>query len=299
MANKWKNEDTTIKFVEYYREHECLWNVSLPIYKNKQPRESAIQKIVEAMNIPDFKTHDVKNKIKNLKSTYNQELIKIRKSEHSGMGTEDCYKPKIKWFAAMHGFIKFVDKKRESYSNLDEEQLIPNDQSQTQEVQQPNQYSQDEVQETAQNDNFHAPRVQPTPKRPKVSKRLKEVASCVNELKSLAGSLQLAEQPEDEFAIFGQSVAAQLKKMPLGEAICAQEEIQALLTRYRLRHINRAQQPLHSPGTSHSTCSSPGPSCGFYDSQTQSQYPHDDTIISEAMAITTYEEYLSNNTHTF
>ncbi|KAK9745421.1 hypothetical protein QE152_g6931 [Popillia japonica] len=114
MANKW-NKDTTIKFVEDYTEHECLWNV------------------------------------------------------------------------------------------------------QTQEIQQPKQYSQSEVQETEQNENFHAACVQPTPKRPKVSKRLQETeqnenfhAACVQptpkrpKVSKRSKEVASVEQPENEFAIFGQ-----------------------------------------------------------------------------------------------
>lgn len=117
MAGKW-TEESTLKFVELYRDHECLWNTQLLVYRNKQARATAIKSIVNEMNITGFNDVDVKNKIKNLRSTYGQEVAKIRKSEHSGMRTSEIYEPKMKWFAIMKIFLKGIDKKRETLSNF-------------------------------------------------------------------------------------------------------------------------------------------------------------------------------------
>jgi hypothetical protein len=35
--------------------------------------------------------------------------MKIKKSEHSGMGADCMYKPKMKWFWIMHAFLKQTD----------------------------------------------------------------------------------------------------------------------------------------------------------------------------------------------
>lgn len=116
-SNKW-TEDTSVKFVELYREHECLWNSNLLVYRNKQARDAAIKKLVEEMGIEGFGAVDAKNKIKNLRSTYMQEVAKIKKANHSGMGAEDSYVPKMKWFAIMHSFLQKVNKRRDTLSNL-------------------------------------------------------------------------------------------------------------------------------------------------------------------------------------
>lgn len=68
MTEKWSSE-TTISVQELVT-HDCLWNVKCKVYKNKKMRESAYQKIVEAMNIVGFNVPEVKTKIRNLKSTY-------------------------------------------------------------------------------------------------------------------------------------------------------------------------------------------------------------------------------------
>ena len=72
--------------------------MSSPTYKNKNNRQAAIENIIEEMGIPGFGIVEVKNKIKNLRSTYNQEVLKIKKSAKSGSGSEDLYTPPMKWF---------------------------------------------------------------------------------------------------------------------------------------------------------------------------------------------------------
>lgn len=83
---------------------------------------------------------------------------------------------------------------------------------------------------------------QSTQKRRKMTNiKVKDVSSCINNLQSLTTSINNIQPTEDEFNIFGQSVAIQLKKLPLAQAIAAQNEIQTLLTRYRLSNISNTR----------------------------------------------------------
>ncbi|CAH2014427.1 unnamed protein product [Acanthoscelides obtectus] len=59
----------------------------------------------------------LKNKIKNLKDVFRQELAKIERSKKSGCGTEDIYTPKLTWFEAAHFFAEVLST-RHSNSNL-------------------------------------------------------------------------------------------------------------------------------------------------------------------------------------
>lgn len=52
---------------------------------------------------------ELKQKIKNLSCTYNQEVNKIKKSKKSGSGLNDVYVPNIKWFPLMDSFTKSVE----------------------------------------------------------------------------------------------------------------------------------------------------------------------------------------------
>lgn len=104
-------ENQTLQFVSLYREHVCLWDITSEFYKNKDMRQSALQKICEDMQIEGFTVEDVKNKIKSMRSTYYLELDKIKKSSTSG-ASGDVYQPKIKWFAEFNSFIRNAMVKR-------------------------------------------------------------------------------------------------------------------------------------------------------------------------------------------
>lgn len=66
-----------------------------------------------------FTRHEGSYKKKNLRSTYNQELLKIEKSKKSGSGTDEIYEPSIKWFDAMDYIMKIINlKEKETSSNL-------------------------------------------------------------------------------------------------------------------------------------------------------------------------------------
>jgi len=76
MATMW-NSEKTIAFIQEYKTHECLWNFTSPQYRNKQMLEAAYKQNADAMGIGGFGIPEVKNKIKNLRSTYAQEMKKI------------------------------------------------------------------------------------------------------------------------------------------------------------------------------------------------------------------------------
>ena len=114
---RWSEGDT-VKFVELYREHECPWNKIKPSYRNNQMRVGALEKIVEEMGIEGFTVADARQKVKSLRNTYNQQLLKIEKSRKSGMGREDVYTPSLKWFHLMDTFMRKTKEKRSSQSNL-------------------------------------------------------------------------------------------------------------------------------------------------------------------------------------
>ena len=106
------SEGETIKFVELYRDYECLWDTTKACYKNSQMRQAALEKIVAEMDMEDFTLADARQKIKSLRNTYGQELNKIEKSLKSGMGTEDVYTPSLKWFKIMDQFLRRTKEKR-------------------------------------------------------------------------------------------------------------------------------------------------------------------------------------------
>ena len=90
MLARW-NDELTCKYVELYKEHECLWNMNSTLHK----RKDASEEIVRKMGLENFTTKDAKQKSKSLRATYQQESHKIDKSLRSGAGLEDVYKPSM------------------------------------------------------------------------------------------------------------------------------------------------------------------------------------------------------------
>jgi hypothetical protein len=70
-------------------------------YKRKDARQSALEEIRRKMGLENFTTENAKQKIKNLRATYQQQSHKIDKFLSSGAGLEDVYKPSMKWFTLM------------------------------------------------------------------------------------------------------------------------------------------------------------------------------------------------------
>lgn len=66
------------------------------------------------LNIKDFTVHDLKIKIKTIRSTYCIELDKIEKT----IGTDFVYKPRVIWFDALNSFIRDVTMKKKRVSVL-------------------------------------------------------------------------------------------------------------------------------------------------------------------------------------
>ncbi|KAG8278616.1 hypothetical protein J6590_014171 [Homalodisca vitripennis] len=119
QANMKWTEEETLKFVELYRDAECLWNLASPTYKNKQMRQAAIDNLVKDMGKEGFGIQEAKQKIKNMRSTYNQELTKIKISTKSGAGSTDIYVPAVKWFAILDPVMKIGRGQSEATSNLE------------------------------------------------------------------------------------------------------------------------------------------------------------------------------------
>ena len=117
MANNKWNCETTVKFIQLYKQHPCLWNFKSADYKNKQKRDTAYESILQGMNIPGLGLQDAKNKIKNLRSTYSQELKKINDSKKSGAGVSNVYTPNIKWLKEMEEVFN-NDMTRQTYENV-------------------------------------------------------------------------------------------------------------------------------------------------------------------------------------
>lgn len=81
-------------------------------------QQQAFENILKKMQKEDFGIQDAKQKIKNLRSTYNQEVKKIKKSAKSGAKTRDVYVPTVKWFPVLEPIMKKDKGTAETTNNL-------------------------------------------------------------------------------------------------------------------------------------------------------------------------------------
>ncbi|XP_047522238.1 uncharacterized protein LOC125061092 isoform X4 [Pieris napi] len=218
---KWA-EDTTYKFVQEFVKYECLYNCKDPNYKVKGARNAALLKLSKAMNIPGFGTNEAYTKMRNLKSTYLQEVKKIKQRTKSRAGT--VYNPQIKWFTLLDDAIKAVNVQcNDSGSNmqLDPQYELLDGEPSTSRYNQSAENNPDATPESEQ-------RKSPIPRKITVQ----DLSRLVNKVKNVADT----RRTETEFDIFGKSVAAQLKRLPMHKAIEAQMFIQSYISNLRLQH---------------------------------------------------------------
>ncbi|MGH0137329.1 UNVERIFIED_CONTAM: hypothetical protein FKN15_050688 [Acipenser sinensis] len=81
MASCWSS-DSVEKLIQLYRDRPLLWNGKLDGYHDKRKRLVALQEIVQELG-KDFSVEEVKKKMNNLRTRFNQERAKIAKAKHS------------------------------------------------------------------------------------------------------------------------------------------------------------------------------------------------------------------------
>ncbi|KAG7175906.1 putative Alcohol dehydrogenase transcription factor Myb/SANT-like-containing protein 9 [Homarus americanus] len=76
----WSREETMV-LIELYRQHPCLWNVKVDMYRDRDKRAAAMRQITEDMNRSGttVTTSNVKRKIESLRNQHRRELRKMQK----------------------------------------------------------------------------------------------------------------------------------------------------------------------------------------------------------------------------
>lgn len=105
------NETMTLRFVELYRDQRLLWDKEHESYNKRAERLRGYQRIADGMNVEGLGVAEVASKIKNIRSTYLQELKKIKDSSQRHLvqsEEEDVagpYVPKLVWFPIIDSMI--------------------------------------------------------------------------------------------------------------------------------------------------------------------------------------------------
>ncbi|CAH1976191.1 unnamed protein product [Acanthoscelides obtectus] len=275
-SERWSSENN-ITFMNLYREQENLWNCFDKNYKNRDMRKASLEYIANEMSLVN--TSEVTKKIKNLRSTYNQERAKIEKSKKSGSGSEDVYKSSLKWFDIMDYIMKTINlKEKKTTSNLPNDtpsgsKILEDDVSRDIDDKTDNKSIDSSDSSLIKNKN-------PVQVKNKIKHNITQetsgIAAAINELKQLNSTIQTSScsQQCDEYDVIGKHVAIQLRELPLLDFIDAKDEIQQVLSRYRKKAVcarntsafssYNTSSPtsyisLASPGSSVPSDSFPGP----------------------------------------
>lgn len=93
------SRDFLTDFINLYRENPCLWKVKSKEYSDKHKKNAAYEILIEKLKEVDPAANKdaVIKRINSLRTCFRKELKKTR-SAHSGMGTEDLYKPNLWYF---------------------------------------------------------------------------------------------------------------------------------------------------------------------------------------------------------
>ncbi|KAK3883288.1 hypothetical protein Pcinc_002881 [Petrolisthes cinctipes] len=115
----WERKETLL-LIQLYRQNPCLWNVKADVYKDRNKRVSAINKITAELQKSGVSASasEVKKKIESIRCQYRRELRKQEKSKKSGAGADDIYTPTL-WCFNDLCFLNDGDNMRDSVSNLD------------------------------------------------------------------------------------------------------------------------------------------------------------------------------------
>uniref|UniRef100_A0A2S2QPU3 MADF domain-containing protein n=1 Tax=Sipha flava TaxID=143950 RepID=A0A2S2QPU3_9HEMI len=218
MAERWTDSDMT-KFLELYKEKELLWNPKLDSYRDNSARIAALDDIINNLQKPNLTQNDLKIKIKNIRTIYCRELTKLLKSKIIGVGTNDIYKPGLRWFEQADEYLRTVTEAKHNKSYL----MLRN---------------------KIQVENMKTSNLKmKSTKTPIISTIEKEISKLDGIAKGCV---------DNEFETFGKHVANQMRKIPLERALILQNDIQGLLTRERLRCLSYSKV-LSTSSTSVST----------------------------------------------
>ncbi|CAI6357484.1 unnamed protein product [Macrosiphum euphorbiae] len=104
-------------FLEEYEKLPCLWDKDSDDFKLRTKRDNAEEYLLKTFKITTVK--ELRQKIRSIRCTYNQEVSKIKSSMTTGSGLNNIYKPKLVWFDLANSFLKKTHQnKNETDTNL-------------------------------------------------------------------------------------------------------------------------------------------------------------------------------------
>ncbi|KAL4107341.1 hypothetical protein QTP88_017703 [Uroleucon formosanum] len=122
-----KNEEDQefwCEFLLLYQELPELWKIKSEVYKNRNKKNAAYDKMVEKMKEIEPKADRamVHTKINALRTSYRRELKKVKSSIRSGAGTDVIYKPNL-WYYNKLDFLRDQEGQTQGISAMDDNKI--------------------------------------------------------------------------------------------------------------------------------------------------------------------------------
>ncbi|RVE49879.1 hypothetical protein evm_005472 [Chilo suppressalis] len=243
---KW-SEAVTVEFVKIYMKNECLWNPAHPGYKLKFQREKSYSDIISEFRVSTSKTltvPEVKMKIKNLRTTYVQQVHKILQKSNP-----DCiYEPSLVWFHEMDKCLKHIPNNRCANAINTSQETAEVDSScriwVDQELADGNTHEQNPDPLVPPTDTEHGHNNEHKSEKEKYftlnhkkSNKRKKIKHKTPNPDCSSDSTPENVATEDEFDIYGKYIASQLRQMDLQKALRLQLAIQNLVSEARISDI--------------------------------------------------------------
>ena len=118
----WK-DDLVYFLIDRWSEEPCLYNVKDPLYHDKNKRNLTFERLLTTLEDSEYNPvpskKDVLDKINTLRSYYNTQRKKVKKSEESGTSSDKVYKPRWQFFDRLSFLCDNVTPRR-TFSNLDD-----------------------------------------------------------------------------------------------------------------------------------------------------------------------------------
>ncbi|XP_011558623.3 uncharacterized protein LOC105389229 [Plutella xylostella] len=253
--------DLTMKFIQQYKMYPCLWNFQSMDSKSVRKRYKACVAIAQSMNLQDFGIEDVKTKIKNLRSTYLQEIKKINKSIKNG---GPAYVPKIPWIQDFKEvYMTKSGKKITSEENFEEDfETVSRSSSDfsttldtTNVKQEPLTFAdchdddktedgvlmtKGESEPITNEEYVLVQQHESTSGNQAISRKRKHNDSSFNNY-SKRRNIEIEIGGETLYDTFGRSVAQQLKALSVGNAMIAQSKIQNILSKIGIKNYKEKE----------------------------------------------------------
>ncbi|GAB0098750.1 hypothetical protein DMENIID0001_145450 [Sergentomyia squamirostris] len=237
----------TFDFIRTYRSAECLWNIGIPEYNDKTMRFLAIKNLSKTFNIS---VEAVKKKIHALRSTYLQMRDKVNEMEN--------HEPTLSWYYEMDFLdpvitprkpvqlkkIRNFRRKRPATEELtiEEEDEINSHDLKLESIR--HQYEESENTTTnSEQEEVYIEYIENNDRDEDVQEVELSRYYSTDSQERHPPETETSSTPsnpstgQDEFDVFGQSVAAQLKTMPLVHAIPLMGRIQSLISESRMKSL--------------------------------------------------------------